>query len=77
MSRLRLQEIEALKVAFGPAGLVLDHALEGFRGEGISRTVKRNRHAAAIGVTVVLMRAGLAVKNKTVSVPPARAHRAR
>ena len=62
------QDAEALQVVLGPASLVLDHALEGFGREGIPRAVKRNRHAPAIGVTVVvLVGAGLAIEDKAVS----------
>ena len=55
------------KIVLGPPGLVFKHSFEGFGNERVTRSVKGNRHAPAIGVTVVLMRTGLTIEEKAVS----------
>ncbi len=63
-----LQEAKTVQVILGPVSLVLDHPLESFGVESISRPMKRNRHAPMVGVTVVvLMGARLAIENKPVA----------
>jgi hypothetical protein len=46
------EKVQAAEIRLGPAGLVLDHALERFEGERIAGVMERNRHAPAVGVTV-------------------------
>jgi hypothetical protein len=62
-----LYQPQTMEIILGPAGLVLDHALEGFGREGIARMMKRHRHAPAIGVTVTLMAAHLRASEEAVS----------
>lgn len=66
-----LEEPEVPEVFFGPAGLLFDHALEGFRRKRVSRVVKRNHHSSAIGVTVSLVTARLGPEEKAISAESA------
>jgi hypothetical protein len=61
------EEAEAAEVGLGPAGLVLDHALERFEGERIAGAMERHGHAPAIGVTVPLVAACLGTEEKAVA----------
>jgi hypothetical protein len=55
------------EVSIGSAGLVLDHALERFKGERIAEVMERHRHAPTIGVTVSLVAACLGTKIQAVA----------
>ena len=61
------EESEAAQVIFGPASLILDHALERFEGEHIAEVMEKHRHAPAIGMTVSLVAACLGPKKETVA----------
>src|SRR6266850_4160191 len=56
-----------MEIVWGPACLVLDHALERFGREGITGMMKRHRHAPAIGVTIALVTAYLGTQEKAVT----------
>ena len=61
------EEPQPPKIGLGPAGLIFDHALEGFEREGIAGVMKRHRHTPAIGVTVSLMAAHLGMEEEAVA----------
>jgi hypothetical protein len=61
------EEAEAAEIGLGPAGLVLDHALERFKGECIAGVMERHRHAPAIAVTVALVAACLGTEEEAVA----------
>ena len=62
-----VDEFEPLEVVFGPAGLVLDHALERLPLECATCPVRGYRNAAAVGMSIALVRSNLANKIKTVT----------
>src|SRR5712691_5110439 len=49
----RLQKIETRQIVLGPTSLVFDHALEGFRREGVTWPVIRNGHPTTIRVMAI------------------------
>lgn len=54
-------KFKAFKVVLIPVDLVFNNSLEGFQGEGLARTVKRDCDPPPVRVAVVLVRAGLPV----------------
>jgi hypothetical protein len=50
-----------------PAGLIFDHASEGFWREGIAWAMKRNRHSTAVRVAVLLVAPTLRTQEESVT----------
>jgi hypothetical protein len=63
----RSHQSQTTEIVLGPAGLLLNHALERFGRKGIAGVMKRYRHAPAIGVTVALVTADLGTEEKAVA----------
>lgn len=67
LSSLFLCNPQPDEIALSPEGLHFDHRLQGFDGEGVPSSMRRNRDAPSIGVSVALMRSFLADEIESVA----------
>src|SRR5262249_17506766 len=69
---LLLKKAKAPEVVLSPAGLVFNHASQGLGWECVAWPMKRNRHATAVSVAVVLV--GSLLSTEEESITHQRAH---